>query len=76
MGYVVNQLIRDEMDFQQKRFYRRLKRDGKLVVEMWPGAKKFLNAIPGIAWETQGNKILIKEKSTKLKTFRDIVVDL
>jgi hypothetical protein len=71
----MNRLIREEMDFQQRRFYRRLKVRDKLVVEFWPGAKKFLDSIPGIAWEKQGNKILIKEKTNTMKTFRDIVTE-
>jgi hypothetical protein len=66
-------LIREEMDFQQRRFYRRLKVSGKLVVEFWPGAKKFLNSIPGISWKMQGNKILITEKITTMKSYREIL---
>jgi hypothetical protein len=69
----MNQLIRDEIDYQQRRFYKRLKVSGKLVVEFWPGAKKFLNSIPGITWKTQGNKILITEKTNTMKTFRQIL---
>jgi len=69
----MNQIVRDEIDYQQRRFYRRLKKRGKLVVEFWPGAKKFLNSIPGIAWEKQGNKILIREKKNTMKSFRDIL---
>jgi hypothetical protein len=71
----MNQLVRDEIDYQQRRFYRRLKMRGRLVVEFWPGAKKFLNSIPGIAWEKQGNKILIREKINTMKTFRDILTE-
>ena len=71
----MNQIVRDEIDYQQRRFYRRLKKRGKLVVEFWPGAKKFLNSIPGIAWEKQGNKILIREKKNTMKSFRDILAE-
>jgi len=69
------QIIRDEMEFQQRRFYRRLKINGELVVEYWLGAKLFLESIPGITWKKQGNKILIKDskREFKIKTFRDIL---
>jgi hypothetical protein len=63
------------MDFQQRRFYRRLKMRDKLVVEFWPGAKKFLDSIPGITWEKQGKKILIKEKVTFMKSYREILAE-
>lgn len=69
----MNKIISDEIDYQQRRFYRRLKKRGRLVVEFWPGAKKFLDSIPGISWEKQGNKILIKEKVSIMKTYRDIL---
>jgi hypothetical protein len=71
----MNQIVHDEIDYQQRRFYRRLKKHGNLVVEFWSGAKKFLDSIPGIAWEKQGNKILIKEKVSPMKTFRDIILE-
>ncbi len=61
------------MEFQQRRFYKRLKLRGNLIVEYWPGAKSFLESIPGITWEKQGSKILITEKSSKMKSFRDII---
>lgn len=67
------QIIRDEMDFQQRRFYKRLRIKGKLVVEYWPSAKVFLNSIPGITWEKHGNKILITEKVSKMKSYREIL---
>jgi hypothetical protein len=70
----MNEIIATEIDFQQKRFYERLKKSGSLVVELWPGAKNFLNSIPGIEWKQQGNKILITEKKvSKMKTFRDVI---
>lgn len=68
------QLIRDEMDYQRRRLYKRLKTsDGNLVVEYWNNAEAFLNSVQGISWEKTGNKILIKEKVHKMKSFRDIL---
>ena len=66
-------LIRNEMKYQRERLYKRLKiGNGRLVVEYWAGAKRFLNEVPGIKWQKQGNKILIKENKN-MKTFRDII---
>lgn len=69
-------LIREEIEFQRGRLYKRLKTSegGKLIVEYWEGSKTFLNSVQGISWEKQGNKILIKEKGTKMKSFRDILL--
>lgn len=69
-------LIREEIEFQRGRLYKRLKTSegGKLIVEYWEGSKNFLNSVHGISWEKQGNKILIKEKGTKMRSFRDIVL--
>ena len=68
-------IIREEMNYQRRRLYKRLRTgDGKLIVEYWQGSKNFLNAIHGIVWEKQGNKILIKEKATEMKSFRDILL--
>jgi hypothetical protein len=82
----MNKLIANEIEYQHRRFYRRLKERGTLVVEFWPGAKAFLESIPGITWSMQANKILIKEvdskqpsgysgnkKEKKVKSFKDIV---
>jgi hypothetical protein len=70
------QLIRDEMKYQRERLYKRLKKsdNGRLIVEYWAGAKDFLSGVPGINWEKQGNKILIKE-DTNMKSFKDILKD-
>ena len=63
------------MLYQRERLYKRLKKadNGRLIVEYWKGAEKFLGAVPGIDWEKQGNRILIKEESIKMKTFRQIL---
>lgn len=68
------EMIRAEIDYQRRRLYKRLKKaDGRLIVEYWAGAKKFLNSVPGIKWEKQGSLILIKGEDVKMKTFKEIL---
>ena len=64
------------MKYQRERLYKRLKKadNGRLVVEYWAGAKDFLSSVPGIDWEKQGNKILIKENHT-MKTFKELLTE-
>lgn len=66
-------LIRDEMKYQRERLYKRLKKSdkGRLIVEYWKGAERFLQEVPGITYKKSGNKILIKE-DTNMKSFRQI----
>lgn len=66
------QIIKEELDFQRTRLYRRLKKsdNGRLVVDSWANAPRFLPTVPGIEWEKQGTKIIIKEK--RVKTFKQI----
>lgn len=70
------QLIREEMKYQRERLYKRLKQadNGRLVVEYWAGAQDFLRSVPGIDWEKQGNKILIKENK-QMKTFKELLTE-
>jgi hypothetical protein len=67
-------MIRTEIDYQRRRLYKRLKKaDGRLIVEYWAGAKRFLNSVPGIKWEKQGTRILIKGENLKMKSFKQIL---
>jgi hypothetical protein len=69
-------MIRTEIDYQRRRLYKRLKKaDGRLIVEYWAGAKRFLNSVPGIKWEKQGTRILIKGENLKMKNFKQILED-
>jgi len=70
-------IIADEIEYQRKRLYKRLKTsdNGRLIVEYWNGAANFLNTVHGIDWKLQGKKILIEEKHSKMKNFRVILTD-
>jgi hypothetical protein len=69
------QIIADEIEFQKKRLYKRLKTsdNGRLIVEYWKGAENFLNKVHGINWKLDGQKILIKEDKKQMKTFKSIL---
>ncbi len=70
----MKKIIRDEIDYQRRRIYKRLKTSdtGKIMVEHWAGAMDFLNTIHGITWEIKDDKIMIQEKRTPIKKFLDI----